>query len=79
MQKSSPTTPRLRIVIGDNVNAVLILKRARLRATSEQWLTCLENNGNLLENVHLKTVLGDFSESLGQNFQSLGGFLDFEE
>jgi hypothetical protein len=50
-----------------------------LRATSDQWINHLENNGSLLDEVHLKTVLGDFSEASDQSFQCLKSFSDFEE
>lgn len=50
-----------------------------LRATSDQWITHLENNGSLLDEVHLKTVLGDFSEASNPSFQCLKSFSDFEE
>jgi hypothetical protein len=48
-----------------------------LRATSDQWITHLENNGSLLDEVHLKTVLGDFLEASNPSFQCLKSFSDF--
>lgn len=49
-----------------------------LRATSDQWAAHLENNGSLLDEVRLTTVLGSFSEDSDHISQCLKSFPDFE-